>query len=94
MMKHVGLDKVVDSITEKLGKIQEVHLVGDYAERRDTGIIDLFILASELNLDYLMRLLEKAEHEIDRKLRFVHFRTKLEIDKLLDHQAHLLIWEE
>lgn len=94
MMKYVGLDKIVDSITERLGKVEAVYLVGDYAEGRDSGIIDLFVLASELNIDYLLKLLNKAETEIERKIRYVHFRSRQELNRLLEGQGHLLIWEE
>ncbi|QNR24768.1 helix-turn-helix domain-containing protein [Croceimicrobium hydrocarbonivorans] len=93
VMKYVGLDKIVDNITERLGKVEAVYLVGDYAEGRDSGIIDLFVLSSELNMDYLLTLLEKAEKQIERKIRYVHFKTRVEIEKLLDRQSHLLIWE-
>jgi predicted nucleotidyltransferase len=94
VMKYVGLDKIVDSITERLGQVEAIYLVGDYAEGRDSGIIDLFILATDLNLDYLLILLDKAEQEIERKIRYVHFKTRIEIEKLLGQQSYLLIWED
>ena len=92
-MKYVGLDRIVDNITERLGEVEAVYLVGDYAEGRDSGIIDLFVLAPQLNIEYLINLLAKAEEEIERKIRYVHFKTQFEIQKLLDQQSHLLIWE-
>lgn len=93
VMKYVGLDKIVDKITERLGTVEAVYLVGDYAEGRDSGIIDLFIQATELNSDYLLALIAKAEEEIERKIRYVHFKSELEIEKMLNQQSHLLIWE-
>ena len=93
VMKYVGLDKIVDSITERLGTVEAVYLVGDYAEGRDSGIIDLFIQATDLNSDYLLALIAKAEEEIERKIRYVHFKGELEIEKMLNQQSHLLIWE-
>jgi len=93
VMKYVGLDRIVDNITERLGEVEAVYLVGDYAEGRDSGIIDLFVLAPQLNIEYLINLLAKAEEEIERKIRYVHFKTQIEIQKLLDQQSHLLIWE-
>lgn len=93
VMKYVGLDKIVDKITERLGSVEAVYLVGDYAEGRDSGIIDLFIQATDLNSDYLLALIGKAEEEIERKIRYVHFKNSIEIEKLLVQQSHLLIWE-
>lgn len=93
VMKYVGLDRIVDNVSERLGAVEAIYLVGDYAEGRDSGIVDLFILASDLNLEYLVNLLNKAEQSIERRIRYVHCKTKLEIEKLLDQQTHLLIWE-
>lgn len=92
-IKYVGLDRIVNNITERLGDVEAVYLVGDYAEGRDSGIIDLFVLAPHLNIEYLINLLSKAELEIERKIRYAHFKTQFEIQKLLDQQSHLLIWE-
>lgn len=93
VMKYVGIDRIVDRITERLGDVEAVYLVGDYSEGRDNGIIDLFILAPQLNLEYLLALLVKVEGEISRKIRYVHFKSRTEIQELLDKQSHLLIWQ-
>lgn len=94
VMKYIGIDKIVENISIRLGDIQKVYLVGDYAEGRDSGIIDLFILASDLDALYLMKLLQKAEAKIDRKIRYVHFEVEQELLSLLNNQANLLIWEK
>jgi len=94
VMKYIGIDKIVENISIRLGDIQKVYLVGDYAEGRDSGIIDLFILASDLDALYLMKLLQKAEAKIDRKIRYVHFEAEQELLSLLNNQANLLIWEK
>ena len=93
VMKYVGLDKIVENITERLGQVEAVYLVGDYAEGRDSGIIDLFIQASDLNTTYLLALFAKAEEEIECKFRYLHFKTQIEIETLLNQQSHLLIWK-
>lgn len=93
VMKYVGLDKIVGKITARLGRVEKVYLVGDYAEGRDGGIIDLFVLSPELNLEYFIILIDRAEAEIKRKIRYVHFKNRTEIDKMLQQQSHLLIWE-
>ena len=38
--KVMGIDRVIDSIVRRLGNLQKAYLVGDYAEGKDTGIID------------------------------------------------------
>lgn len=94
VVKYIGLDKIVEKITYRLGTVEKVFLVGDYAEGKDKGIIDLFILAETLNVNYLTGLLEKVESEIERKVRYVHFKNNVELQKLLSQRHHLLIWEQ
>ena len=94
MLKHVGLDKIVEGITQKLGDIQKVYLVGDYAEGRDSGIMDLLIVASRLDLEFLVKLVSRAEEEIKRKIRYIHYPNEEQIPDSIEGQAHLLLWEK
>ena len=94
VMKYVGLDQLVDRITDKLGHLQKVYLVGDYAEGRDTGIIDLILIGTHLDYEYLVNLIKKVEAEIERKVRYVDYEAEAAINIPLGEQAHLLLWEE
>lgn len=93
VMKYVGLDQVVESVTEKLGDVRSIYLVGDYAEGRDSGIVDLFLFAPNLNQAYLGDLISKAETSIERRIRYFNCNTKEELQDLLNQRSHLLIWE-
>ena len=93
VMKYVGLDKIVDKITERLGTVEAVYLVGDYAEGKDSGVVDLVIVASKLDFDYLVKIIAKAEGEINRKVRYLHYKTMEETASIRKEQAHLLLWE-
>ncbi len=93
MLKYVGLDLVVEKVTSKLGDLSAVYLVGDYAKGLDSGIIDLFILAPEMRHDYMQKLINKLEMEIERKIRYVHFDTADDLNKYLIERPHLLLWE-
>ena len=42
--KVIGLDQVIEGIVNRLGDLEQAYLIGDYAEGKDTGIIDLFWL--------------------------------------------------
>lgn len=93
VMKYVGLDHIVESITEKLGHLRKVYLVGDYAKGIDTGIIDLVLIGTHLDYEYLVNLIKKVEAEICRKVRYVDYPTEEDINIPLEEQAHLLLWE-
>ena len=94
MMKYVGLDKIVDQIDQKVGPVDAVYLTGDYAQGKDSGIIDLLIIAPNLDYEFLMQLITKAESQINRKIRYVHFKNKEEINASLQNQAYLVLWQK
>ncbi len=93
VLKYVGLDRVIERVTTKIGQVNAVYLVGDYAKGKDSGIIDLFLLAPTVKQDYMQRLVGRLEAEIDRKIRWVHFATEQELNKYLVERSHLLLWE-
>ncbi len=85
VQKVMGIDQVVEGIVSRLGDLEKVFLVGDYAEGKDTGIIDLVIVG---NIDHyhLNDISRKTENTIKRKIRslvltrkeFAAFMPKLE----------------
>lgn len=93
VLKYVGIYDIVERITDRLGPVQQVFLVGDYAKGLDHGIIDLFILADDLDFNYLVQLISKVEEDINRKIRFVHYKSNDELMKQLEQQPSLLLWE-
>jgi predicted transcriptional regulator len=41
--KHIGLDDIIESIVDRIGSINRVFLIGDYAKGIDSGQIDVVI---------------------------------------------------
>ena len=92
--KVMGIDQVIDSIVTRLGYLERAYLIDDYAEGKDTGIIDLLLIG---NIDqyHLNDLSRKTERYIKRKIRslvlsrdeFDNYASKLE------KQPHVVIWE-
>ena len=68
VQKSLGMDRILDSILERLGNLEEAYLIDDYAEGKDTGIIDL-VLVGDIDQMNLSDLVRKTERYIDRKIR-------------------------
>ncbi len=68
--KYLGLDRIVSEVVEKLGDLKSAFITGDYAEGKDSGIIDL-VLVGEVDEDRLKRLIKKAESLIHRRVRYL-----------------------
>jgi len=66
--KALGMDRIIDSIIERLGQLEAAFVVGSYAQGRDTGIIDL-VLVGDVNKLHLADLVAKTERYIQRKIR-------------------------
>ena len=89
ILKYVGVDKIIETIVGRLGNVQQVYLIGDYAKGQDSGIIDLLFIG-DIDTNYLIRLVQKAEGLIQRKIRFLIYK---EADKdLMKDEDQLLIW--
>ena len=68
VQKALGMDRILDSILERLGNLEEAYLIDDYAEGKDSGIIDL-VLIGDIDEKNLRDLVQKTERYIDRKIR-------------------------
>lgn len=96
LMKYVGLDQVLKEVIGRLGQLDRVYLTGDYAVGKDSGIIDL-IFVGEMDKSYLIKLIDKAEKMIHRKIRFLSYDVeewKKNHRALSDKGKFLLLWEK
>ena len=92
--KVMGIDQVIDSIVTRLGDLERAYLLDDYAEGKDTGIIDL-LLVGDIDRYHLNDLSRKTERYIKRKIRSLVL-TREEYDNLipdLKKRPRFLIWE-
>ena len=92
IMKHIGLDKVIEQVIERLGKVQKVYLCGEFAMGRNSPIIDL-LFVGDIDKSYLLNLVGKTEKLIKRKIRYLIFDPLEDID--ISHVVKgkpLLLW--
>lgn len=89
ILKHVGVDHIIEEIVNKLGDVHKVFLIGDFAKGINSSIMDLVFVGRDINKNYLLSLVEKAEKIINRKLRFMVF----EPDEFSEYKENILIEE-
>ena len=68
VIKALGMDQILESIVKRLGRLEKAFLIDDYAEGKDTGIIDL-VLIGDIDQGNLLDLKGKTEKYIGRKIR-------------------------
>lgn len=71
---YLGIDEIVEQILQKAGDIQEVSLIGDYAEGVESGKIDVLILGENIKQAYLLQLADKVEKKLGKNIK-IHFET-------------------
>lgn len=95
LLKHVGLDKVIDKVIKHIGDLKEVYLVGELAKGRNSKVIDLWFVGKKLDSSYILGLTEKLQKLINRKIRYI----VLNKSELVDFKATkrsdelLLLWK-
>jgi hypothetical protein len=70
ILKHLGLEDVVEIVLERMGDVEQIILIGDYANGIDSGKIEMIIVGQDLNTSYVKNLKEKLEKLISRKVAF------------------------
>ena len=70
VLKHLGLEDIVETVLKRIGDVEEIILVGDYAKGNDSGLIEIFLIGKELNMEYIAQLEDKIEGIIRRKVSF------------------------
>ena len=70
VLKHLGLEDVVENVLERMGAVDQILLVGDYSKGIDSGLIEVFLIGNDLNMNYIAQLEDKIEKLIGRKVSF------------------------
>ncbi len=93
LLKHLGLDRIIENVVKRLGDVNKVYLVGDFAKGLDSQIIDL-IFVGDIDKSYLLSLVDKAEDLIQRKVRYLIYQdSELSEDELIEmNPERLLLW--
>lgn len=86
VLKHLGLEDVVEKVLERMGNVDQIILVGDYAKGYDSGLIEVFLIGQNLNMEYISQLEEKIEKLIGRKVSFYL------ASKFLAETAHIVLF--
>ena len=93
--KALGMESILDSILSRLGNLEQAFLIDDYAEGKDTGLIDL-VLIGGIDKDNLDDLVKKTERYIKRKIRtlVMSLDEYKENTSLFSNRPSLLLWSK
>ena len=82
--KYLGIEKMIEAVLEKMGELDQIFLLGDYAKGIDSEQIDILITGKKLNIEYISGLENKLNKLLNKKVVIITSRSPdLRIDKLL-----------
>jgi 2-hydroxy-3-keto-5-methylthiopentenyl-1-phosphate phosphatase len=95
LLKHIGLDRIIENVIDKLGEVEKVYVVGEFSKGIDSPVIDLVFLG-HIDKIYLLNLVEKAEKLIHRKIRYIVYEKEesIEFDPYKLDTSPLLLWSK
>lgn len=88
--KYLGIDQIIENIVTKLGDLRSAYIIGDYAEGRDTGTIEV-LLVGTVDEPFLSKLVEKAKGLIHREIK-VSCVSREVFDDTYGAEVTLLLW--
>jgi hypothetical protein len=97
--KYLGFETIIESVVNKvvdrLGLVDSVFIMGDYAQGKDSGIIDL-VLVGAIDQQFLQTCIQKAEGLIKRRIRsLVLSPSEFELNKHnLKPETAIWLWGE
>lgn len=92
--KTVGIDEIVEEVVAKLGDVEEAYVTGDFAVGKNGKTVDILLIGSEIHKDYLVKLIDKAEFLISRKIRYLIVTPTEALTHLSEGNATMLIWRK
>ena len=81
--KHIGIEEILETVSNRIGDVKKIMILGDYAKGIDSGVIEILIVGNNINKKYLDRISPKIEKKINRKVNFFVSNKMLNQDFLV-----------
>ena len=82
--KYLGIEKMIETVLERMGDVEQIYLLGDFANGVDSDQIDILITGKKLNNEYISSLEKKLTNLLRKKIVIISSsNSDVVIDKLL-----------
>ncbi len=82
--KYLGIEDLVEAVLDRMGSVNQIYLLGDFARGINSDQIDILIVGKNLNTDYISDLENKLERILKKKVVIISSsNSDLKIYKLL-----------
>jgi len=77
-----------------LGDVEAAYVTGAFARGRNGLMIDIVLIGDRINKAYLIKLIDKAEEVIEKKIRYLVLGKIEACDYLTQVKDKMLIWSK
>ena len=82
--KYLGIEKMIETVLERMGDVEQIYLLGDFANGVDSDQIDILITGKKLNNEYISSIEKKLTNLLRKKIVIISSsNSDVVIDKLL-----------
>jgi DNA-binding transcriptional ArsR family regulator len=71
ILKETGIDQVIEKVIHRIGNLLAVYLTGDFANGKDSPVIDLILVGDKIDREYLAQKVFQAEELVGRKVSYI-----------------------
>ena len=93
LLKYIGFDQIIDKLVHKLAGIRKAYIVGDFARGKDAKNIELVLIGTEFDRNYLDHLIKKVEGLIKRKVSCRILDEQEENQSLKQYPEAFVLWK-
>ena len=94
LIKHTGIDTIVNKVINNLGKIESAYLRDMTAKNMDHASLELYIFGEPIDQEYLLSLTDKATTLIKRDIKCITLSGREEHTFLKNNRNALLVWKK
>lgn len=94
VLKHSGITQVIEEVIMRVGDVEKVWIRGDFAQGKDSEMIELVIMGSNIDSDYFNYLVKKANELIRREVTYLIIPSGKYSEYISTNEKTLLIWEK
>lgn len=88
VLKHLGIEEIIEAVLDRMGHVEKIILVGDYAKGIDSGNIEVLLIGKNLDTEYISQIEDKIEKLIDRNVTFSLS------NKFHNNLPHIILFDE
>jgi len=92
LMRHTGIDQIVEKVVANLQGLNSAWVLGHFARGIDNPVIELLLIGSEMDHNYLSLLVGKAEVLVGRRIQYEVAGPGEGNELLKKHPEALLLW--